>query len=60
MQDHKSPDALGWLKAHPDKAAVILGPTRHEMLQRGVNVLEQNGAPKRVGALLKRRSRASG
>jgi hypothetical protein len=52
MQDHESPDAAGWLKQHPDKARVILGPTRHALLERGHEVLEPSGQPKLVRTLL--------
>jgi hypothetical protein len=50
--DHKSPDAVGWLRQRPDQAAAILGPTRHELFKRGVNVLDASGAPLPVRDLL--------
>ncbi len=50
--DHTSPNAAGWLKQHPDKAAAILGPTRHELFKRGHNVLDPTGKPLPVGELL--------
>lgn len=53
MQDHESPDAAGWLKANPERARVILGPTRHALLERGVSVLEPSGQLKRVSTLVK-------
>jgi len=58
--DKKSPDGLGWLKKNPDKARAILGPTRHEMLKRGVNVLDKGGKPKPVGTLLRGAGRGKG
>lgn len=52
MRDHKSPGALGWLKQNDAAARAILGPTRHQLLHEGVNVLEPSGAPKLVRELL--------
>jgi ElaB/YqjD/DUF883 family membrane-anchored ribosome-binding protein len=50
--DKKSPTGIEWLKRNPDRAAAILGPTRHELLQRGVNVLDAEGKPRLVRDLL--------
>lgn len=57
--DKKSPDAAGWLKQNPDKAAAILGPTRFELMQRGRNVLDATGKPLPVGELLGRHAHAA-
>lgn len=51
--DKRSPNGLGWLKNNPKAAAEILGPTRHAMLKRGVNVLQPDGTPKKVSTLLR-------
>lgn len=59
MRDAVSPDALGWLRANPDQAAAILGPTRHTLLKQGVHVLDATGKPRLVRELLPRFSRAA-
>lgn len=58
MRDHKSPGAIDWLKQNDAAAAKILGPTRHQLLREGVNVLQPNGAPKLVRELLGSRQAA--
>lgn len=55
MQDATSPGALAWLKQNEAAAAKILGPTRHNLLKQGVNVLDDTGRPLRVRDLLKPR-----
>jgi hypothetical protein len=56
--DRKSPGALQWLRQNDATAAKILGPTRHELLHRGVNVLDETGKPLPVGELLGARNAA--
>lgn len=51
-RDHKSPDAVGWLKQNDAAAARILGPTRYALFKDGRDVLDANGAPRLVRDLL--------
>jgi hypothetical protein len=48
LQDKKSPDAIGWLKANDAAAAKILGPTRHALMKQGYKVLDAEGKPRLV------------
>jgi hypothetical protein len=59
MRDATSPDAPAWLRANPDQAAAILGPTRHSLFKQGVNVLDETGKPRLVRELVSRFSRAA-
>lgn len=52
LRDEKSPDAIGWLAQNEAAAAKILGPTRHALMKRGVNVLDHEGKPLLVRDLL--------
>lgn len=57
--DRKSPDGAGWLKQNPDRAAAVLGPTRHEAFKRGFAVFDDEHQLVPVGELLGRMSRAA-
>jgi hypothetical protein len=57
--DNKSPDGIGWLRSNPDRAAAILGPTRHEAFKRGFSVLDERHQLVPVGELVGRMSRAA-
>ncbi len=57
--DRKSLDGAGWLRANPDRAAAILGPTRHEAFKRGFSVLDDQHQLVPVGDLLGRMSHAA-
>lgn len=52
LRDAKSPKGLDWLKQNDALAQKILGPTRHQLLKQGVNVLDKEGKPRLVRDLV--------
>lgn len=59
FKDSVSPNGPEWLRANPDKAAAILGPSRHEAFRRGIAVIDDQHQLLPVSTIVGRASRVA-